>query len=205
MPPLFPLSLQTLHVPTFTATISTIRPATWGTSPPTPPPRSADFFMIILLSIFLFLTAAILRLVPWIAPLYANPPQHWHQDISIPMSHPSEADPLRALRALAPYGALDPRTHPATYEALLEIGDRIGNVKAGFTEEQIAVLETYVVETNEESHHNRRGPKCAICRDAYRSSEAVCVLPCADEFHADCISPWLRLQATCPLCRCRFA
>lgn len=204
MPPL--LLLPALRIFVASPSVPTRLTSTWGTPPPAPPPRSADFFMIIFLSIFLFLTAALLRLVPWIAPLYTTPP-HWHPEAGGPIARPSETDALRALRALAPYGALEPRSRPPTYETLLEIGDRIGSAKAGFTEEQIAVLETYVCddEHDNSTHDGRRGPKCAICRDAYRSGDRVCVLPCADEFHAECISPWLRMQATCPLCRCRFA
>ncbi|KAL2337258.1 hypothetical protein Fmac_011704 [Flemingia macrophylla] len=46
-----------------------------------------------------------------------------------------------------------------------------------------------------------QGP-CAICLCEYLPQETVrCVPDCHHCFHADCVDQWLRLSATCPLCR----
>ncbi|KAK9491546.1 hypothetical protein V1508DRAFT_405462 [Lipomyces doorenjongii] len=46
---------------------------------------------------------------------------------------------------------------------------------------------------------------CAICNTAYLEDKYPLVvrLPCNDLHHFDleCIGPWLKLHATCPLCR----
>ncbi|KAG5030042.1 hypothetical protein JHK82_013637 [Glycine max] len=43
---------------------------------------------------------------------------------------------------------------------------------------------------------------CAICLSEYQPKETLRSIPeCNHYFHADCIDEWLRLNATCPLCR----
>jgi hypothetical protein len=43
---------------------------------------------------------------------------------------------------------------------------------------------------------------CSICLSDYEESEVVRVIPnCGHMFHMDCIDEWLRLHATCPICR----
>lgn len=43
---------------------------------------------------------------------------------------------------------------------------------------------------------------CAICLSDYEPKEAVRTIPeCNHYFHADCIDQWLKLNATCPVCR----
>ncbi|XP_055856276.1 E3 ubiquitin-protein ligase goliath isoform X4 [Episyrphus balteatus] len=42
---------------------------------------------------------------------------------------------------------------------------------------------------------------CAICIEAYKSSDCIRVLPCKHEFHKNCIDPWLIEHRTCPMCK----
>ncbi|XP_072938508.1 E3 ubiquitin-protein ligase Iruka-like isoform X2 [Epargyreus clarus] len=42
---------------------------------------------------------------------------------------------------------------------------------------------------------------CSICWDNFVLGETVCRLECEHVFHSNCIRPWLRLHATCPICR----
>ncbi|KAF3432839.1 hypothetical protein FNV43_RR23941 [Rhamnella rubrinervis] len=54
---------------------------------------------------------------------------------------------------------------------------------------------------------SRRLPKpddvtCSICLSEYRPKDTLKTIPhCRHCFHADCIDGWLRLNATCPICR----
>lgn len=54
---------------------------------------------------------------------------------------------------------------------------------------------------------SRRLPKpnngpCSICLSDYRPKDSIrCIPDCHHCFHADCIDEWLRMSATCPLCR----
>ncbi|KAL2330914.1 hypothetical protein Fmac_018495 [Flemingia macrophylla] len=45
---------------------------------------------------------------------------------------------------------------------------------------------------------------CAVCRDHIRLLDQANQLPCTHLFHAHCITPWLHLHASCPLCRLRL-
>lgn len=54
---------------------------------------------------------------------------------------------------------------------------------------------------------SRRLPKpndttCAICLSEYQPKETIRTIPdCSHFFHANCIDEWLKLNATCPVCR----
>ncbi|XP_065853668.1 E3 ubiquitin protein ligase RIE1-like isoform X1 [Euphorbia lathyris] len=42
---------------------------------------------------------------------------------------------------------------------------------------------------------------CCICLSRYIDGVELYVLPCKHHFHCGCISKWLRINATCPLCK----
>ncbi|PRQ56100.1 putative transcription factor C2H2 family [Rosa chinensis] len=43
---------------------------------------------------------------------------------------------------------------------------------------------------------------CSICLADYKETDMLLVLPhCGHLFHVKCVYPWLRLHATCPICR----
>ncbi|KAG0517747.1 hypothetical protein BDA96_09G115800 [Sorghum bicolor] len=49
---------------------------------------------------------------------------------------------------------------------------------------------------------NGKAPECAVCIVELRDGDSARLLPrCGHRFHADCVGAWLRLHATCPLCR----
>ncbi|PIN01674.1 hypothetical protein CDL12_25816 [Handroanthus impetiginosus] len=44
--------------------------------------------------------------------------------------------------------------------------------------------------------------ECPICLEEFHVGNEVRGLPCAHNFHVECIDEWLRLNAKCPRCRC---
>ena len=79
-----------------------------------------------------------------------------------------------------------------TYEELLELGDRIGKVSQGYSEEKIASILTVPAPT---------GQSCSICLTTFDSNESATLLsPCGHPYHQDCIKSWLLEHKTCPLC-----
>ena len=43
--------------------------------------------------------------------------------------------------------------------------------------------------------------QCSVCWEDFVLGESVNQLRCEHIFHKDCITPWLELHATCPVCR----
>lgn len=43
--------------------------------------------------------------------------------------------------------------------------------------------------------------ECCICLYRYVDGVELCRLPCNHHFHRKCITKWLRINATCPLCK----
>ncbi|KAK8489584.1 hypothetical protein V6N13_123370 [Hibiscus sabdariffa] len=56
-----------------------------------------------------------------------------------------------------------------------------------------------VVVTQEDLVNNNA--LCAVCKDDIKVGETMKQLPCAHRYHGDCITPWLGIRNTCPVCR----
>lgn len=51
-------------------------------------------------------------------------------------------------------------------------------------------------------YQNADDASCSICLADYRDGELIRMLPdCRHSFHAACVDAWLRLHASCPMCR----
>ena len=83
-----------------------------------------------------------------------------------------------------------------TYEELLALEEKIGNVSTGLTEEQIKLLkhEKFI-------KYKYLEDKCIICQYDFKELENVVVLPCKHCFHFACIKPWVEKQNNCPMCK----
>lgn len=42
---------------------------------------------------------------------------------------------------------------------------------------------------------------CCICLGKYKDGAELRELPCSHHFHVDCVDKWLKINATCPLCK----
>lgn len=76
-----------------------------------------------------------------------------------------------------------------TYEQLLDLGERIGNVQVGLSHTEIAALPALFIEEGD----------CSICQHPIHR-ENTTQLPCAHFYHTECIGPWLSNKKTCPEC-----
>ena len=43
--------------------------------------------------------------------------------------------------------------------------------------------------------------ECSICLEKHVKKEALCIKSCQHEFGKDCLTEWLKLNKSCPLCR----
>ncbi|KDO59730.1 hypothetical protein CISIN_1g0024832mg, partial [Citrus sinensis] len=88
-----------------------------------------------------------------------------------------------------------------SYEELLALEERIGDVSTGLSEETIMKImkrEKYV-STETESPTDLE--PCCICQEEYTDGDDLGVLDCGHNFHTDCIKLWLMQKNLCPICK----
>ncbi|KAJ0680778.1 putative transcription factor C2H2 family [Helianthus annuus] len=86
-----------------------------------------------------------------------------------------------------------------SYEELLALEERIGNVNTGLTEENIykhLKQKTYASVAGETD-----AEPCCICQEEYKNGDDLGALGCGHEFHTGCIKQWLLQKNACPVCK----
>ncbi|XP_008793900.2 probable E3 ubiquitin-protein ligase HIP1 isoform X1 [Phoenix dactylifera] len=89
-----------------------------------------------------------------------------------------------------------------SYEELLALEERIGNVSTGLSEEVILKClkqRKYLLGTVEEA--SMEVEPCCICREEYVEGEDLGTLDCGHDFHTACIKQWLMHKNLCPICK----
>ncbi|XP_019437961.1 PREDICTED: probable E3 ubiquitin-protein ligase RHG1A [Lupinus angustifolius] len=87
-----------------------------------------------------------------------------------------------------------------SYEELLALEERIGNVSTGLSEETILKLlkhKKYVAETGSEID----AEPCCVCQENYVDGDDIGTLNCRHDFHSNCIKQWLMHKNLCPVCK----
>ncbi|KAG7020582.1 putative E3 ubiquitin-protein ligase RHG1A, partial [Cucurbita argyrosperma subsp. argyrosperma] len=87
-----------------------------------------------------------------------------------------------------------------SYEELLALEERIGNVNTGLSEE------TIVARLKRTKHVNAPEPQveeepCCVCQEEYKEGEDIGMLDCGHKFHTQCIKQWLMQKNICPICK----
>lgn len=85
-----------------------------------------------------------------------------------------------------------PNPDRMNYEQLQELGEKIGSVSKGYTEQQLARLRPKANFDNVED--------CPICIDKMEIAQLVKHLPCKHVFHSECIDRCLTDTKKCPCC-----
>ncbi|GMP22690.1 hypothetical protein CsSME_00000602 [Camellia sinensis var. sinensis] len=98
------------------------------------------------------------------------------------------------------YGDMRLDIDDMSYEELLALGERIGNVDTGLSEDMISKCLT---ETKICSDLNHEKGTCCICLEEYADGEEVGTMKnCGhNDFHVSCIRKWLLMKNSCPICK----
>ncbi|XP_052199639.1 probable E3 ubiquitin-protein ligase RHG1A [Diospyros lotus] len=84
-----------------------------------------------------------------------------------------------------------------SYEELLALGEQIGSVSTGLSEDMIPKC---LIETKSSDKHHEG--TCCICLEEYGSDEEVGTLKkCGHDYHASCIKKWVLMKNVCPVCK----
>ncbi|XVE96730.1 hypothetical protein REPUB_Repub02eG0248000 [Reevesia pubescens] len=87
-----------------------------------------------------------------------------------------------------------------TYEELLALGERIGNVNTGLSEDLISKCVTESIYCSSDQFHDESS--CVICLEEYKDMDEVGALKtCGHDYHVPCIKKWLSMKNTCPICK----
>jgi len=92
---------------------------------------------------------------------------------------------------------LCPDVDNMTYEELLALEEKMGNVKKGFSEKEKYNLPVVVYSKKWFKNQDN----CIICLNDFQEKEKVMKLGCDHIFHVDCMKDWLENNKKCPLCK----
>nr|GMD89142.1 probable E3 ubiquitin-protein ligase RHG1A [Ipomoea batatas] len=88
-----------------------------------------------------------------------------------------------------------------SYEELLALEERIGNVCTGLSEEAITSrLKQHKYASMKTEESMEREP-CCVCQEEYNDGDDLGALDCGHEFHNECIKQWLKHKNLCPICK----
>lgn len=74
---------------------------------------------------------------------------------------------------------------------------------AGTISKEMGMKKTDSVNTEGSGKGQEEELTCTVCLEQVNEGELIRSLPCLHQFHTSCIDPWLRQQATCPVCKFR--
>ncbi|KAJ6807844.1 putative E3 ubiquitin-protein ligase HIP1 isoform X1 [Iris pallida] len=88
-----------------------------------------------------------------------------------------------------------------SYEELLALEERIGNVSTGLSEETVLkyLKQWKYICLSEET--DKEVEPCCVCQEEYMEGEEMARLDCGHDFHTTCIKQWLMQKNLCPICK----
>ncbi|GAB4852211.1 hypothetical protein Ancab_016403 [Ancistrocladus abbreviatus] len=88
-----------------------------------------------------------------------------------------------------------------SYEELLALEERIGNVCTGLSEETVMTRMKQRKYLSLMSVDQTEAEPCCICQEEYNDGDDLGILDCGHDFHTDCIKQWLAQKNLCPICK----
>ncbi|CAL5070399.1 unnamed protein product [Urochloa decumbens] len=88
-----------------------------------------------------------------------------------------------------------------SYEELLALEERIGNVSTGLSEEAVIKLLKQRKFSSWRLKASMDHEPCCICQEEYVDGDDVGRLDCGHDFHTGCIKQWLVVKNVCPICK----
>uniref|UniRef100_A0A1J3J7D4 RING-type E3 ubiquitin transferase n=1 Tax=Noccaea caerulescens TaxID=107243 RepID=A0A1J3J7D4_NOCCA len=87
-----------------------------------------------------------------------------------------------------------------SYEELLSLEERIGDVCTGLNDDTISNrLKEQKYKSSTRS--TQEVEPCCICQEEYKEGEEMGMLECGHDFHSPCIKEWLKVKNLCPICK----
>ncbi|KAF3335137.1 hypothetical protein FCM35_KLT19644 [Carex littledalei] len=87
-----------------------------------------------------------------------------------------------------------------SYEELLALEERIGNVNTGLSEEKAMTCLKQSIFVPSKLSDSVIEP-CCVCQEEYEKGTEIGRLDCGHDFHLTCIKQWLSHKNMCPICK----
>uniref|UniRef100_M8BMA6 RING finger protein 44 n=1 Tax=Aegilops tauschii TaxID=37682 RepID=M8BMA6_AEGTA len=83
-----------------------------------------------------------------------------------------------------------------TYEERQELVESVGNESRGLSDELLSYLVPWKYRSGSGffSRKTNHDDTCTVCLSAFRNRENIITLPCKHNYHASCISSWLKIN-----------
>ncbi|XP_011000715.1 PREDICTED: E3 ubiquitin-protein ligase MBR2 [Populus euphratica] len=88
-----------------------------------------------------------------------------------------------------------------SYEELLALEERIGDVSTGLSGETILKLMKQQKHVPVSTESPADLEPCCICQEEYMDGDDMGIIDCGHDFHANCIKQWLMQKNLCPICK----
>ncbi|KAI4972951.1 E3 ubiquitin-protein ligase BIG BROTHER-like [Hordeum vulgare subsp. vulgare] len=90
-----------------------------------------------------------------------------------------------------------------TYEERQELVESVGNESRGLSDELMSYLVPWKYKSGSGffSKKTNNDETCTVCLSAFKNRENIITLPCKHNYHATCITKWLKIDKTCPVCK----
>ncbi|KAL5214534.1 hypothetical protein ABZP36_003686 [Zizania latifolia] len=88
-----------------------------------------------------------------------------------------------------------------SYEELLALEERIGNVSTGLSEEAVTKLLKQKKFSSWRLEASLEHEPCCICQEEYVDGDDLGTLDCGHDFHVRCVRQWLVVKNMCPICK----
>ncbi|KAF3322478.1 E3 ubiquitin ligase BIG BROTHER-related-like isoform X1 [Carex littledalei] len=86
------------------------------------------------------------------------------------------------------------------YKELQQLGEVIGTESRGLSDDLIERLPKSTYKSGGIFSRKEKHEECVICCMKYESKEKLITLPCNHKYHKSCVTKWLKINKTCPVC-----
>eukprot|EP00741_Cyanophora_paradoxa_P019595 tig00021133_g18916.t1 len=113
--------------------------------------------------------------------------------------------PRAAPLAMGPPFVFQPAQVPpigdGSYEALLDLQERVGSASRGLSALQISQYPSRTIRPADLESVEEDRKRCPVCCEDYSVGATVRTLPCLHFYHSECIDRWLGDHRDCPICK----
>ncbi|XP_062233735.1 E3 ubiquitin ligase BIG BROTHER-related-like isoform X2 [Phragmites australis] len=88
-----------------------------------------------------------------------------------------------------------------TYEQRQELVESVGIEGRGLSDDLISYLQSWKYKSSGFFSRKTNHEDCPICLNTFKHRESLITLPCKHNYHAVCVTKWLKIDKTCPICK----